>query len=102
MHMLLKKKFGRRGFSNTFLWAIGFVVIVVIVALAWFAFMVRATDSTLINQEFSARNLAYVSTIILAAPGMVNYVYAVSGDSSFKIEYQKSFLSLASYVPEAR
>ncbi len=95
-----QRDIGRRGFSNTFLWAIGFVVIVVIVAIAWFSFMVRATDSVLINQEFSARNLVYLSTIVLAAPGLLNYAYAVEEDISAKIEYHKSFLSLASYAPE--
>ena len=83
----------RRAVTNDFLWVIGVVIVVVIAGVAWLAFMVRATDTTLIRQDYTARNLAYLSTLILASPGFVSYEY--TGDDSFKISYDRSLVSAA-------
>lgn len=87
-----------KGFSNEFLWAIGFVVVIIIVSVALIAFMVRAIDGQLIKQEFSIRNLAYISNIILSSPGIVAYSFQSEDGLKSRIQYEKSHVSLASSV----
>ncbi len=85
----------RRAISNDFLWVIGFVIVVLIVGVAWISFMVRAADTVIITQEYVARNLAYLSTMVLASPGITSYTYSSDSANLLHIQYDKTLVSVA-------
>jgi hypothetical protein len=89
----------KKGMSELY-WKVGMIFVIVLVMIAWLTFVIRAGSGTEIMQEYVTRNLAYLSTTLLAAPGTVVYHFDSNQEFDILAEYTEFEIEVASKIKE--